>query len=67
MTDQRLRLAIQTHGRHIERLKECEGEIGKAMMIYGGANQDVPGRRQLQEVQSSRRALFGCTSTRGIQ
>jgi hypothetical protein len=66
MTDQRPRLAVQTHGRHIGQLKECEGEIGEEM-INGGANQDVRGRRQLQELQSSRLGLFGCTSTRGIQ
>jgi hypothetical protein len=66
MTDQRLRLAVQMHGRHIGQLKECESEIGE-VMVNGGANQDVRGRRQLQEVQSSRLALFGCTSTRGIQ
>jgi hypothetical protein len=54
------------HGRHIGQLKGCESERGE-VMINGGANQDVRGRRQLQEVQSSRLALFGCTSTRGIQ
>jgi hypothetical protein len=66
MTDQRLRLAVQTHGQHIGQLNECKGKVGE-VMINGGANQDVRGRRQLQVVQSSRLALHGCTSTRGIQ
>jgi hypothetical protein len=66
MTDQRLRLAVQTHERHIGQLKECEREI---VGSDGGANQDIRlrGRRQLQEVQSSRPDLFGCISMRGIR